>query len=127
MTCERTFSGTVEVDEFYIGGSPRRGADYPRVGRGRKGHSRTTKTPALAVVQRPEQLAAGSAAGEARARIVDDLSEVEATRVLEEFVDPAAHLMSDEWKSFVSAGQAFAAHDTVRHSELSRRSSRQLC
>ena len=23
--------------------------------------------------------------------------------------------MSDEWKSFVSAGQAFAAHDTVRH------------
>jgi hypothetical protein len=23
--------------------------------------------------------------------------------------------MSDEWKSFVSAGQAFAAHDTVKH------------
>lgn len=23
--------------------------------------------------------------------------------------------MSDEWKSFVSIGQAFAAHDTVRH------------
>ena len=25
--------------------------------------------------------------------------------------------MSDEWKSFVSVGEAFAAHDTVRHSE----------
>jgi hypothetical protein len=25
--------------------------------------------------------------------------------------------MSDEWKSFVSIGQAFAAHDTVRHSD----------
>jgi hypothetical protein len=29
----------------------------------------------------------------------------------------AAHLMSDEWKSFVSIGQAFAAYDTVRHSD----------
>jgi hypothetical protein len=28
-----------------------------------------------------------------------------------------AHLMSDEWKAFVSIGQAFAAHDTVRHSD----------
>lgn len=117
MTRERAFGGTVEVDEFYIGGSPRRGADYPRLGRGRKGQPRTTKTPALAVVQRPERLDAGSPAGEARARMVDDLSESEASRVLEEFVEPAAHLMSDEWKSFVSAGQAFAAHDTVRHSE----------
>ena len=29
----------------------------------------------------------------------------------------SAHLMRDEWKSFVSIGKAFAAHDTVRHSE----------
>jgi hypothetical protein len=56
--------------------------------------------------------------------VVVDLSEREARRVLSENVDVAAHLMSDEWKSFVSIGQAFAdgrsafaAHDTVRHSD----------
>jgi ISXO2-like transposase domain len=37
--------------------------------------------------------------------------------VLSEHVDVAAHLMSDEWKSLVSIGQAFVAHDTVRHSD----------
>lgn len=117
MTRDQQFAGTIEVDEFYIGGSPRQGADRPRLGRGRKGQPRTSKTPALAVVQRPEQLAPGAPAGEARARIVDDLSESEARRVLGEAVELSAHLMSDEWKSFVSVGQAFAAHDTVRHSE----------
>lgn len=50
-------------------------------------------------------------------RVVADLSEREARRVLDEKVDVTAHLMSDEWKSFVSIGQAFAAHDTVRRSD----------
>ena len=105
------------MDEFYIGAGPRKGADYPRLGRGRKGQPRTTKTPVLAVVKRPADAEEGAAAGEARARVVDDLSEGEARRVLSETVEVTAHLMSDEWKSFVSVGEAFAAHDTVRHSE----------
>jgi hypothetical protein len=62
-------------------------------------------------------LVEGSPAGEVRARMVDDLSEREARRVLAQSVDPSAHLMSDEWKSFLSIGEAFAAHDTVRHRE----------
>ena len=37
LTREQPFAGTVEIDEFYIGGSPRRDADRPRLGRGRKG------------------------------------------------------------------------------------------
>jgi len=117
MTREHHLDGTVEMDEFYIGGSPRKDADRPRLGRGRKGQPRTTKTPVLAVVQRPTQADEGAAAGDARARVVADLSEREARRVLGENVDVAAHLMSDEWKAFVSIGQAFAAHDTVRHSD----------
>ena len=52
MTREQQFGGTVEVDELYVGGSPRNDADRPHLGRGRKGQPRTTKTPALAVVQR---------------------------------------------------------------------------
>jgi hypothetical protein len=117
VTREQEFGGIVEIDEFYIGGRPRRDPDRPRMGRGRKGEPRTTKTPVLAVVQRPEQLREGMPAGGAGARVVDDLSEREARRVLSETVDQSAHLMSDEWKSFLSVGEAFAAHDTVRHSE----------
>ncbi len=117
VTREHQLDGTVEMDEFYIGGSPRKDADRPHLGRGRKGQPRTTKTPVLAVVQRPTQPGEGVAAGDARARVVSNLSECEARRVLSENVDVAAHLMSDEWKAFVSIGQAFAAHDTVRHSD----------
>jgi hypothetical protein len=50
VTREQQLGGTVEIDEFYIAGSPRRDADRPRLGRGRKGQPRTTKTPVLAVV-----------------------------------------------------------------------------
>lgn len=118
MTREQQFGGTVEVDELYVGGSPRNDAGRPHLGRGRKGQPWTTTTPTLAVVQRPQTLAVGTPAGEARARIVDDLSERAARRVLGETVDLSAHLMSDEWKSFMSVGQAFLpAHDTVRYSE----------
>jgi hypothetical protein len=117
MNREHQLNGTVEMDEFYVGGSPRKDADRPHMGRGRKGQPRTTKTPVLAVVQRPARAQDGAAAGDARARVVADLSEREARRVLSENVDVAAHLMSDEWKSFVSVGEAFAGHDTVRHSD----------
>ena len=114
---EHQLDGTIEMDEFYIGAGPRQSADRPHLGRGRKGQPRTTKTPVLAVVQRPAEAETGAAAGEARARVVNDLSESEARRVLSDHVDTTAHLMSDEWKSFVSIGEAFAAHDTVHHSE----------
>ena len=49
--------------------------------------------------------------------MVNDLPESEARRALSDHVDTTAHLMSDEWKSFISIGEAFAAHDTVRLSE----------
>ena len=116
LTREQPLDGTVEMDEFYIGGSPRNDADRPRLGRGRKGHPKTAKTPVLAVVQRPASVDEGGAAGDARAHVVADLSERETYRVLSETVDTGAHLMSDQWKAFVSIGEAFAAHDTVRHS-----------
>ena len=51
VTREPLLEGTVEIDEFYLGGSPRKDADRPRLGRGRKGQPRTAKKPVLAVVQ----------------------------------------------------------------------------
>ena len=35
--------------------------------------------------------------------------------MLEKDVQLSAHLISDEWKSFVALGHNFVAHDTVRH------------
>ena len=115
VTQEQLLTGMVEMDELFVGGAPRRDADRPRLGWGRKGQPRTTKTPILAIVQRPANHEEGTQAGAAKGRVVKDLSEWEADRVLSEHVDPSAHLMSDEWKSFMSVGEVFAAHDTVRH------------
>jgi biotin operon repressor len=117
LTSHDQLGGIVEVDEFYFGGKPRLDADSPHPGRGRKGLRRTLKQPAIAIIQRPDDLTKGAPAGKARAAVVSDLSETEANRVLGETVDPAAHLMSDGWKAFAALGGAFAAHDSVCHSE----------
>lgn len=114
---DHSLGGTIEMDEFHFGGKPRQDADRPKLGRGRKGHPHTSKTPALTIVQRPASLEEGAPAGEARAKVVANLSQAEAELVLEAAVDPDAHLMSDEWKAFVAAGAGFRAHETVRHSE----------
>ena len=113
---DQPLEGTVEMDEFYFGGKPRNDADRPRLGRGCKGHPRTKKTPALVMVQRPESIAEGAMAGEARAKVVKGHSETATDRVLDGNVDVSAHLMSDGWRAFKSIGTVFAAHDTVCHS-----------
>jgi hypothetical protein len=112
---EQALDGVVEIDDLYLGGKPRRDANYSPPGRGRKGQPKTLKTPALVAVQRSPDLSVGSPAGETRAAVIEDLSESEADRVLTQAINPDAHLMSDEWKAFVSLGSAFAAHDTVHH------------
>jgi hypothetical protein len=112
---ENPLGGTVEIDEFFLGGRPKKRADEPPPGRGRKGLRRTMKRPVLAVVQRPSATARGTPAGDARAAVVANLSMDEVERVLEKEIEPKAHLMSDEWKAFVAVGQAFAGHDTVQH------------
>jgi ISXO2 transposase-like protein/transposase-like zinc ribbon protein len=113
---DRPLDGVVELDEFFFGRTPGRSLKRPNPKPEGKRRSKTKKTPALCVVQRPSVLASGAPAGAAGASIVDNLSEVETERVLSAAVDPAAHLMSDEWAAFVSVGAQFAAHDTVRHS-----------
>jgi hypothetical protein len=99
---EQALDGAVEIDGLYLGGKPRREMNYSPPGRGRKGQPKTLKTPALVAVQRPPVLSGGAPAGETRAAVIEDPSEAEAYRVPTEAVDPNAHLMSDEWKAFVS-------------------------
>jgi hypothetical protein len=106
--------GVVEIDGLYLGGKPRRDKNYCALGGGRKGQPKILKTPALLAVQRPPDLSVvGSPSGETRAAMIEDLSEID--RILNEAIDPSAHLMSDEWEAFVSLGGAFAAHGTVHH------------
>jgi hypothetical protein len=62
------------------------------------------KTLALVAVQRLPNVSVGASAGETRAAVIEDLSKSEVDRVLTDVVDPNAHLMSDEWKAFVSLG-----------------------
>lgn len=116
MTPNDRLGGTVEIDGFYFGGEPRKGADGPNPGRGRKGLRKTLKTPVLAVVQRSGDPRPGSPAGSARASVMKNLSAKEAARVLDRDVQRTAQLISDEWKSFVALGHNFGAHQTVRHS-----------
>ena len=42
---ENPLGGTVEIDEFFLGGRPKKRADEPPPGRGRKGLRRTTSAP----------------------------------------------------------------------------------
>jgi hypothetical protein len=119
MTNEKPLEGTVEIDELRIGGTPHKPAGNlgPGPGRGRRGQPRTTKTPVLALVQRPEDRDVGTQAGSVRAAVVDDASAAETARVMSDAVAPDIHLMSDEWSTFMALGSNFAAHDTVQHSE----------
>lgn len=114
---ERPLAGIVEADVSYLGGSPRSDADRPRLGRGRKGEPRTAKTPVVGIVERTLDLTPGAPAGEIRARVVEDGSNIAVGGLFEETVATDAHLMSDEAKTFAALGSGFAAHDTVCHSE----------
>lgn len=113
MSRQEPVEGTVEIDEFYLGGRPRNDAGRPRPVR--KGQPQTTKTPVLTIVQRPPHLDDGAPAGAAGARTLKDWSASATQRVLMHTVERSAHLMSDAGRSFLCAGKAFAAHDTVRH------------
>jgi transposase-like protein len=89
-------SGTIEVDETYIGGRAR------GKGRAYKGN----KTPVVSLVER---------GGRVRSRVVDTVTGKAITRLLK---DNAAHtscLNTDESPLYAKVGRAFAAHDTVNH------------
>lgn len=113
---EHILDGTVEIDHFYLGGRPKKHPGDPPPGRGRKGQANTQKTPVMAMVQRPNDDAPGTPAGDARAAVVTGLSFRGAERVIETQITPNARLMSDEAKAFMAIGESFAEHETVKHS-----------
>jgi len=97
--------GTVEVDEAYIGGKPRREHGKPKAKRGRG----TKKVPIVALVER---------GGNVRARKVDRVDGKTLKTAIRKNVDRSSTIMTDEFRVYHGIGKEFAGgHYTVNHSQ----------
>ena len=86
--------GTVEVDETYVGGKPRKEHGAPKAKRGRG----TKKVPVVALVER---------GGKVRAHKVDHVSAKTLKGAIRENVDRSSTIMTDEWKAYRGIGKEF--------------------
>jgi transposase-like protein len=94
--------GTVQVDETYVGGKPRKGGKKSHAGRG------TNKTPVVALIER---------GGRARAQVIPDVTAKTLKQAIRETADKSARIMTDELRSYQGIGSEFAGgHHVVRHS-----------
>jgi transposase-like protein len=89
-------SGTVEVDETYVGGKTR-GMGTRYVG---------NKVPVVALVERD---------GRVRSRIVEPVNTSTLKALLREHVSPSATIMTDSFRPYTRAARGFAAHKSVNH------------
>lgn len=117
MANEVPLDGIVEMDDLHIGGKPTKDSERPKRPPGRRSQAKTTKFPALALVQRPTDKAKGSPAGEVRTAVIDILSAAETRIITDEAIVSDAHLMTDESRAFIAAGSQRVSHDTVCHSK----------
>jgi transposase-like protein len=102
-------TGTVEADEVYIGGKPRR--PFRSKGWGRIPHSRqqADKVAVVGMVQRD---------GDVRFQTMDRITSDRLHEVLAENADLTCRLITDEHRGYQRIGKAFAGgHETVNHSE----------
>lgn len=95
--------GTVEVDETYVGGKPRKGTgEKSKRGRG------TKKTPVIALVERN---------GRVRSYRIGSVSGKTLKGAIRENVDRSATIMTDDLKSYGGIGKEFqGGHYVIRHS-----------
>jgi transposase-like protein len=99
--------GTVEADETWVGGKPRKRAGHIARSGGRGGRS-PTKTRVVGLVERK---------GRARAHVIPDLTGPTLKGAVRRHVDPSARLMTDENHAYIGLGKEFAGgHEVVNHS-----------
>jgi len=99
--------GTVEADETWVGGKPRKRAGKRRVVANRGGRS-PTKTRVVGLVERN---------GRARAHVIPDLTGPTLKAAVRAQVDRSARLMTDENHAYAGLGNEFAGgHEIVNHS-----------
>jgi transposase-like protein len=100
--------GTVEFDETYVGGKPRKFMLHTdgriKVGPGYNFSKRMT--PVVAGVERD---------GRVSARVIDRANRITLPTHLREMVDTSADLMTDERRCYKPVGREYASHQTVHH------------
>jgi transposase-like protein len=96
--------GTVEVDETYIGGKPRRSLDPNKKNKRGRG---TKKTPVMVLVERN---------GEAVSKPIERVDAKTLHTAIRENVDRQSTIMTDEFRPYCGIGGDFAGgHKRVNH------------
>jgi len=104
--------GTVEVDETYVGGKPRKenrgrlenSRPKPKSKRGRG----TDKVPVMALVERD---------GRVFSKPIQRVDAKTLKDAIKELVHKDSTIMTDEWASYRGIGKDFAGHETVKHND----------
>lgn len=94
--------GTVEVDETYVGGKPRKGTGTHKRGRG------TAKAPVVGLVERE---------GNVISKPVKSVDGKTLKGAVRDHVDGSSTLMTDEWPSYRGLDREYTAHQIIRHNE----------
>jgi transposase-like protein len=98
-------SGTVEVDETYIGGKAKN--MHASVRREKiKGRGVVAKAPVVTLVER---------AGRVRSQHMPTVTQHNLRAAMRECVDPRANICSDESALYNGVNEEFASHETVNH------------
>src|SRR6185312_8417489 len=112
----RLLSGTVEADETYVGGKPRRpnkkpweqfDSSKPNPGKQRTGRG-SDKTPVVLLVER---------GGEARSFRMANVTAESIGGAIRRNVDREAHLRTDSFSSYKLVGREFSSHEVVNHAD----------
>jgi transposase-like protein len=99
----RKLEGTVEADETYVGGKPRKNRPYAD-----RWKRNPNKAPVMAIVER---------GGEVRARPLDRVTAVNVRAAIHEYVAPTAKLYTDEGTHYRWADKPWpGGHKAVNHS-----------
>lgn len=100
-------AGTVEVDETYVGGKPRKAnrvEDRKPAKRGRG----TSKQPVVAMVER---------GGRVRTRVVANVTVHNLREAMESCVHPSACIVTDDYGVYPTATKGYADHRAVNHTK----------
>ena len=101
-------SGTVEVDETYVGGKRRVGRYGYEGQKGRPAPHDQTKTPVVALVERK---------GRVRSFPIERVDGATLQKAIRQNVHLRSHMMTDELHAYDGLNMGFAQHDTIKHSD----------
>ncbi|MBI2326822.1 IS1595 family transposase [Candidatus Curtissbacteria bacterium] len=105
----RVFSGTVEVDETYLGGQKKnkRKNQLRKEAESKRGFG-TTKQPVFGILTRH---------GKVFAKLVDDTEAIDLLPIITRRVKVGSRICSDTWRAYTGLAAKGYVHRTVKHGE----------